>query len=142
MIQLLLTMLFILALLLLGCGVEVEALRNVGLIGLRGSESLDERMIRAFRRKPGFRYNYPKRLDNRCSEASDCEGNDSYCNLDSCSYGATGQCEKISGRCTRIYRPVRGCDGKKYSNECVARFKQALIGGVAGVAGRVSGRGG
>ena len=147
MIQLMFTtIIFILA--LLGCGVEVEALRNVDMIGLRGSDSLDERMIRAFRRKPGFDYNiYPKREGQRCSAGGRrryaCPDK-MYCRLDddSCDLDAEGQCEMISAQCTRIYRPVRGCNGRTYSNACVARFQQALKGDVAGIVGRVSGRGG
>ena len=141
MIHQLFTTIFILA--LLGCGVEVEveveALRNVDLIGLRGSASLDERMIRAFRRKPGFEYNiYPKREGQSCRAGGRrryaCPDKDKmYCRLDDddCDLDAEGQCEMISAKCTRIYRPVRGCNGLTYSNACVARFQQALKGAAA-----------
>jgi hypothetical protein len=34
---------------------------------------------------------------------------------------ATGKCVRVSKICTRIYRPVCGCDNKTYPNDCVRR---------------------
>jgi Kazal-type serine protease inhibitor domain len=52
-----------------------------------------------------------------CTRNSDCAATD-YCAAMTC--GAAGQCQTRPQVCFEIYQPVCGCDGKQYSNSCVA----------------------
>ncbi len=38
-----------------------------------------------------------------------------------------GKCDVIPRACPRILRPVCGCDGKTYANDCTRRMAQAQI---------------
>ena len=42
-------------------------------------------------------------------------------------FDAQGQCVKIPTRCPRIFRPVCGCDGKTYANNCFRQVAKAQL---------------
>lgn len=38
-----------------------------------------------------------------------------------------GYCQEIQSRCPRIYKPVCGCDGHKYSNSCTCEARGVSV---------------
>jgi len=62
-----------------------------------------------------------------CANNSECDAS-AYCKLPDGKCSARGTCEVRPGACTRIYKPVCGCDGRTYGNACVAANAGASVG--------------
>jgi hypothetical protein len=58
-----------------------------------------------------------------CNSALFCRKQVGQCGIEDVS----GTCEKAPDFCMRIHRPVCGCNGKTYPNECEARHAKAAI---------------
>jgi len=67
----------------------------------------------------------PKATGAPCSTNDDCET--TYCanNVGECS--AIGNCTEYPLRCTKDLRPVCGCDGRNYSNPCMAALNSTSV---------------
>jgi hypothetical protein len=58
-----------------------------------------------------------------CNSALFCRMEAGQCGVDT----AKGSCEKAPAFCIRISRPVCGCNGKTYPNECEARHVKVAV---------------
>jgi len=66
-------------------------------------------------------------VPGHCHDNGDCS-NDEFCSKPVGACGNVGMCSPVvSKACTRILRPVCGCDGLDYANACVAETMGASI---------------
>lgn len=70
-------------------------------------------------------------LDEACGGAAEESCNSAlWCHKEAGKCGvadAAGICEKAPGFCMRVSRPVCGCNGKTYPNECEARHAKVQV---------------
>jgi hypothetical protein len=70
-------------------------------------------------------------LDEACGGAGKITCNSAlFCQVPAGQCGApdvAGTCEKAPGFCMRVSRPVCGCNGKTYVNECEARHAKVAV---------------
>jgi Kazal-type serine protease inhibitor domain len=52
-----------------------------------------------------------------------------FCQLpaDMCGLDMRGSCVKVPTACPKIIKPVCGCDGKTYSNDCLRQMKEVSL---------------
>lgn len=62
-----------------------------------------------------------------CDEGEYCHLEYGECNDDLNSDTFYGMCREIISRCTREFKPVCGCDGRTYANQCVALSKGVSV---------------
>lgn len=62
----------------------------------------------------------PSRDAGGCTTNADCRGAREFCDTSPACPPARGQCVPRPDMCAQVFQPVTGCDGKRYSNGCMA----------------------
>jgi Kazal-type serine protease inhibitor domain len=102
-----------------------------GLIGLRRGRLIAAALFVACSVALGSGGAGAANLDEACGGAEKITCNSAlFCRLPAgqcAAADAAGTCEKAPGFCMRVSRPVCGCNGKTYVNECEARHAKVAV---------------
>jgi Kazal-type serine protease inhibitor domain len=102
-----------------------------GLIGIRAGRLAAVALLMLCGMVPGSAGAAAANLDEACGGPEKITCNSAlFCRLPAgqcTSAEAAGTCEKAPSFCMRVSRPVCGCNGKTYLNECEARHAKVAI---------------
>lgn len=96
--------------LMLGCSAAVDE---------KDDAASSQEALRGGHRDDAAAPSRSRRHPRRCESTADC-GPNRYCEFSAGECGGRGKCQPEPEVCTRIYKPVCGCNGVTYGNACEA----------------------